>query len=205
MEHEEYLLSYGLRGAFGRFRATETLGLERGDRVVVRSPRGIEAATVLCPARPRHAHFLPNTTLSPLLRRLAPADEAALERSQQRGLELLQSAAELAARLELPLELLDAEVLLDSEHAVLHHLRWADADLRPFVSSLSRQFAVRLTLEDLTRPQPEEHGCGHCGEGGCGSCGAGGCGSCGSASSKELAAYFAGLRTQMERQRVPLV
>jgi hypothetical protein len=215
MDECEYLLSYGLLGDFGRFRAARPLACRRGDRAVVRSHRGLELARVLRPAAPAHARFLPNTTVGQLLRLAGPEDEAAAARMAQRGGALLARGVALAGELGLPLELLDAEALLDGEHAVLHYLRWADADVRPFVSALSRAFEVHITLQDLTRsgagaaPEEEaEHGCGRegCGGGACGSCGTGGgCGSCGAARPEETQAYFAGLREQLERRRTPLL
>jgi hypothetical protein len=108
----------------------------------------------------------------------------------------------------LPLEILDAEVLLDGERAVLYHVRWAECDVRPFVSSLSRRHTLQIELQDLSRV---EEGCGKpdCGrdKGGCDSCGSGGgCGSCGSQNPDELQAYFAQLREQMiARQRTSLL
>jgi hypothetical protein len=125
---------------------------------------------------------------------------------RRRAHELFGRAAALAGELGLPVEVLDAEVLLDGEHGTLHHVRWADCDVRPFVSTLSREFDLHLTLTDLTgpgaEPEEEDHGCGRegCGAGGCGSCGAGGCGSCGSEGPADLKAYFAELRAQMERR-----
>ena len=113
---------------------------------------------------------------------------------------------------------LDVEVLLDGEHAVLQYLRSAEADVRPFVSTLSREFGAHITLVDLSRDRQEavpeeieEHaGCGrpNCGqgeEGGCGSCGSGGCDTCGSAKPHDMELYFAQLREQMERQRTALL
>jgi cell fate regulator YaaT (PSP1 superfamily) len=209
MNAVEYLLSYGLQGEFGRFRASEALACHRGDRVVVRSVRGLEAAQVLCPARPGHAHYLPNTTVGSLLRRMSAEDEETLARHQERGQQLFDRGRRLADELELPLELLDVEVLLDGEHAVLHLLRLATCDVRPLVSTLAREFGLHIALADLAHPQeplaePEEHGCGRegCGQGagGCESCGSGGCGSCGSAHAEDVRAHFAGLREQMERR-----
>jgi hypothetical protein len=122
---------------------------------------------------------------------------------------LFDRSRRLAAELGLPFELLDVEVLLDGEHGVLHHVRWGEADVRPFVSTLSREFALHILLQDLTGPQAaasheeEEHGCGRegCGHGNCGSCGSGGgCGTCGAAQPQEVQAYFAELRGRMERR-----
>jgi hypothetical protein len=221
MNQLEYLVGYGVLGDFARFRADRPIDCRRGDRVVVRSHRGVEVGQVLCPATPRHARFLPNTTVGQLLRPSAAADETALALVGKRGTEVLERAARLARDLELPLELLDVEMLLDGEHAVLHHLRWADTDVRPFVSTLSNTFALHILLQDLTSPrggpaeaEEAEHdheGCGRegCGSGagGCGSCGiGGGCGSCGTNEPEEKAqAYFAGLRDKMNQPRMPLL
>ncbi len=212
MEELEYLLSYGLLGEFGRFRASRPLPCRRGDRAVIRTSRGLEVGQVLCPATPGHAHYLPNTTLGQLLRMVTPEDEQKQAQLGQRGLDVLQRAQALAEELQLPLELLDGEMLLDGEHVVLQQLCWAQCDVRPLVSTLAREFDLHVLLQDLARPaEPvpaeEEHaGCGreNCGQGDCGSCGSGdGCGSCGS-KAPDMQAYFAELRRKME-QRVSLL
>jgi hypothetical protein len=200
---QEYLLSYGAAGDFGRFRPLRPLALRRGDRAVVRSHRGLEIGQVLRPAAPGHASFLPNTSVGQLLRPAGAEDEQTAERLYGRGRLLFERARGLLAELDLHLELLDVEMLLDGEHAVLQHVRWTACDVRPFVSTLAREFDLHVLLVDLTRPPSpaadEEHGCGSCGSGGCGSCGSGGCGSCHSAAAPE-ATYFAGLRAAMERR-----
>jgi hypothetical protein len=219
MEAEEYLASFGLSGEFGRFRTTTPLHLRRGERVVVRGPRGVEIAEVLRPATPRHAQFLPNTSVGHLLRRLSHADEQSEGAMRLRSQQIFERGGQLAAEMSLPLMLLDVEVLLDGEHAVLHQLRGEDADVRPFVSTLSREFAMHITLVDLSRDregatsseEDDDHaGCGRpdCGQredGGCSSCGSGGCGSCSSAQPRDMKLYFAQLREQMERQRTALL
>jgi hypothetical protein len=214
MDSLEYLLGYGLRGDFGRFRPARPLACRRGDRAVVRSHRGLELAEVLCPARPGHALFLPNTSVGELLRLATPEDEAAQALARRRGQELLGRAGALAAGLGLPLEVLDAEVLLDGKHADLHHLRWAECDVRPLVGTLSREFDLYLTLTDLSgAPAAEEegpHGCGKegCGGGNCGSCGSGGgCSTCGvsGVSGGDVKAYFSELRERVERGRTTLL
>ncbi|HTU91338.1 MAG TPA: PSP1 C-terminal domain-containing protein [Gemmataceae bacterium] len=218
MEAQEYLASFGKSGEFGRFRTVSPLYLHRGERVVVRGSRGVEIAEVLRQATPRHAHFLPNTSVGQLLRRLTPADEQSESELRLRAHQLFERAGQLATEMGLPLLLVDVELLLDGEHAVLHQLRWEDADVRPFVSTLSREFSMHVLLVDLSRDlngaapegSNEAAGCGrpHCGQkadGGCSSCGTGGCGSCGSAAPNDVELYFAQLREQMERQRTALL
>ena len=214
MEAQEYLVSFGLTGEFGRFRAAAPLSLRRGERVVVRGPRGVEIAEVLREATPRHAHFLPNSSVGQLLRRLTPEDERTQLHVRNRGQQLFERGQQLAGELHLPLVLLDVEVLFDGEHAVLHYLSESTCDVRPLVSTLSREFSLYVTLVDLGQPQEaneEEHAgcgrpdCGHKGEGGCSSCTSGGCSSCGSHKAPDMALYFAQLREQMERGRTALL
>jgi hypothetical protein len=203
MDLVEYLVGYGLAGDFGRFRPGRPLTCARGGRVVVRSPRGLEVGVVLREATPGHALFLPNSTVGTLLREATPEDDRQEEAMRGRAARLLDRGTALTESLGLPLELLDAEVLLDGGQAVLHFLRGQECDPRPLVSTLSREFEVQVSLVDLAQPREEEehHGCGNCGsEGGCGSCGSGGCGSCGSARPEEVQAHFAELRQQMERR-----
>src|SRR5262249_8217040 len=161
MNDVEYLVSYGLAGDFGRFRSLRPLPCRRGARVVVRSHRGLEVGSVLRPATPRHAAFLPNTTVGQLLRGLTPDDDPTLDTLRQRTWELCERAAALADELALPLEVLDAEVLLDGQHAALHLLRRDAGDVRPFVSTLSREFALHIEIADLAHAAQEEehHGC----------------------------------------------
>jgi len=213
MESErEYVIRYGLLGDFGRFRPAVPVDCRRGDLAVVRSPRGLEVGHVLCPATPPYDRFLPAATAGTLLRLATDEDKRAAKRARRLGQEVFNEARRRAETLTLPLEVIDVEVLLDSDHVILHFVRWADGDLRDLVSTLSKQFAMHVLLQDLTKADAahEEHGCGSCGSGGCGSggCGSGGCGTggCSSAKADDVRAYFAALREKMQnRTRTPLL
>ncbi len=217
MNDLEYLLSYGRLGDFGRFRSGKPLACRRGDRAVVRTHRGLEVGEVLRESAPAHATFLPNTSVGQLVRLLTPTDEDTAARSAGRGQAVFARATHVAQDLALPLEVIDAEVLFDGAHGVLHLLRWEACDIRELVSTLSREFELHVAVADLSAPgaslheEEEEHaGCGkeNCGsgEGGCSSCGTGGgCNTCGTSKPEEVQEYFAGLRDQMEERRVTLL
>ncbi len=206
MDHE-YLIAYGALGDFGRFRPARLLKCRRGDRVVIRTHRGVELGEVLRDATPGHAQYLPNTTVGTLLRLTTGEDDLVAATMRERAAQLCDEARKQTESLGLPLVVLDAEMLLDGEHAALHFVRSTECDVRPLVSGLSTRFAVHLLVEDLTSERKSEHSCGSCGSGGgCGDCGSGGCGSCGSAKPEEAQAHFAGLREEMMAQsRVPLL
>ncbi len=212
MEAEEYLLSFGNDGEFGRFRAVASLHLRRGERLVICGPRGIEIGEVLCRAAPGHAHFLPNTSVGQVLRRLTEDDRRTEREMRLRSQRLLERAQALIEELGLPLLLLDAEILLDGERAMLHHLRGGECDVRPLVSALSVEFGLHLAPIDLGGSRQSElaEGCGRpdCGEGqggDCTSCGSGGCGSCGEGKAEADDWNFAQRREQMDRRRTALL
>jgi hypothetical protein len=206
----EYLVSYGALGDFGRFRPSAPLDLLRGDLAVIRTARGVEVGEVMREATARHARILSETAVGDILRRVNDEDERAIGLLRDRAADFFEEATRQSSEAPLPLLVLDAELLLDGEHAVLHFVRWQECDIRPLVSGLSRRFAVSVLAQDLTREAEAEaeQGCGSCGEGGCGSggCGDGGCNSCGTVKPEEVQAYFASLREKMiARNRVALL
>ena len=197
------LVQYGRPGFVGRFRC-DADAPARGERVVVRGPRGVEIGTVLAAVDAGDAD-------GDLLRAVTAEDDAAAARHEAVGRELLDAAAEAGA--DLPLSFVDVEVALDGASAVLHALPWAGCDADPLLAALSDRFGLAVRLLDLSRSPtagdpPEPAGCGKpgCGSsaGGCSSCGTGGgcsTGSCSRGSVKsadELTSYFADLRNKME-------
>jgi hypothetical protein len=185
MNRGEYLLSYGNAGDFGRFQSSEPLPYRRGDRLVVRSHRGQEIGLMMRPATEAHSRLLAERFVGQVIRPATAGDLELAERMHRRSQALFDDARRLITELLLPMEVLDAEIMLDGRQAILHHLRWAECDPRPLIDALCRQYRLLLTLHDLALPaaevEPEEHGgCGdgHCGAGGCSSCSSGKCSTC---------------------------
>jgi hypothetical protein len=212
-----YLIQFGKPGFVGRFRPAEPRVFIRGDRVVIRGPRGFEFGSVLCEPDARFSGEEPE---GDILRVASRDDEAAFESCSHVGRDILSLAEKLGAAL--PLAFVDVEVMLDRASAILHVIPWDACEADALFASLSERFSLPVRMLDLSRtptvkdePQPAS-GCGKpgCGseKGGCSSCGTGGgcsTGSCSSGSVKssgELTAYFSNLRKQMEdTSRTPLV
>ena len=174
-----YLIRYGLARALGRFEAASG-SFERGQSVVIRTHRGTELGEVLT-----EDTSPPPSRLATLLRPATPDD---LERAQQ--VEIHRAAHFEACRAvfeggDWPLELIDAEPLLDEGRTVLHYLGPHRLDASGLIAAFRDRCGLDVVLEpagrDVPEPEPEPaeaHGCGSCGSsgGGCGS-GGGGCGS----------------------------
>jgi hypothetical protein len=194
----EYLVHHGIAGHLGRFRADGEWDLPRGSTVVVRGRRGLELGHVMLAAdgdRP----LVPDEFVGELVRPANADDLATHDRHRLLGQRLIETAAERAAQLSAPVSFVDVEVALDGESAVLHALRLAPGDVGPLLVEIGDELSLIVRLCELNKPiEEDEHGCGSCGTGACGSCGSGGCSSCSAGAGSELAAYFAGLRAQME-------
>jgi cell fate regulator YaaT (PSP1 superfamily) len=209
----EYLVGYGKSGAFGRFLGAGHLDLQRGDRVVVESARGVEIGVVLCPATAQHGRLLASSAPGRLLRRAAANDQHLEEDRAATAQALFDDARRLVSQAKLPVEVLDAEVLLDGRQAIIQVVSPPECDPTSLVEQLAQVHALELRLENLALPAPrtekgcDKPDCGRVNGTGCTSCGSsgGGCASCGSGG-VDLRAYFAHLRSQIdERQRTPLL
>jgi hypothetical protein len=225
MGDREYLIGYGNAGDFGRFRSSLPDVCRRDDWVVVRSPRGQELGVILRPASAEHGRLLADHFVGQILRSATDGDLQLAQRMEQRSQKLFDDSRQLAGELNLPLEILDAEIMLDGRQAVLHYLRWAECDPRSLMDPLADRYRLLITLHDLALPstqeaeeQPEHASCGNgdCGTGGCGSCSQGNCASCltsrapaDKASSQSLRnrpAVFIGTAAVLESPaRVPLI
>jgi cell fate regulator YaaT (PSP1 superfamily) len=202
---EEYLVSYGSSGEFARFRPATMVDFQRGDRVVVRTYQGLELGVILCPASAEHAPFLSRTAQGELLRAVTEDDDRQAEQARRLSQRLFEEASRLAGEMELPLVILDVEVLLDGQQAIVHHLLQMDCEYRPLVSALSKKYDLRIVMSNLALPKEEPVGCGepNCGQltGGCQSCGSGGCDTCGKGVKKDdVAAHLLALRQMMEQR-----
>jgi hypothetical protein len=211
MTEQEYLVSYGKSGEFARFRPVQPETFRRGDRVLVRTHQGLEMGVVLCAANAGHAAFLSRTGLGELVRRISEEDEPAVEQTCLRGQRIFEDGRRLAAELTIPIEILDVELLLDGQQAILHYVGRQDCDFRPLVSALSKKHDLFVVMQSEALPKFAEEtslGCGKpdCGQlnggGGCTTCGTnGGCGTCGKGIKKEdVAAHVLALRRMMENR-----
>ncbi len=195
-----YLVRYGLARAVARFAVDpESLAgepLERGQVVVVRTHRGTELGEVLgeAPAAFGVASD-PKTRVAPLLR-VASADDLAEARlAESRRSADFDACQAVFNEGVWPLEVIDAEPLLDEGRTVLHYLGPHRLDASGLVAVLRDRCGLDVVLEPVGRDitdeelkaeaeseveaEPDDHGCGSCGSksGGCGSCGSagGGC------------------------------
>lgn len=200
--------AFGRDSALGCF--DTDFDLHRGEAVLLRTPRGLEAGEVRCSATLLQARLLGAQTRGEVVRRLSDADREALTAREAERRALFDAASDALGPSAV---VLDAEVLFERDAAFVQVLHPTPATLGPIADRLTAQFGFAVRLVDGAGPgldveTAEPAGCGKpdCGKtsdsgGGCTSCGDG-CSSCGSG--VDVRAYFSALREQMPTGRVPL-
>lgn len=200
-----YLIAYGIDRRFRPFAADPALALRRGDRVILRTARGIEMGDVMCPLPPGPTDEPPGL----VLRIASEEDHAHHEQLAVEAQGAIALAEQTALDLRMPMQIVDVEAIADPKRLVFHVV-FDDLDVRPLVSRLSTTYEAFVDLINLAKPRAG--GCGSCGSGGCGSGGCGSCGDggCGSGCAAPLAKtatgepgwieYFSELRLKMNRR-----
>lgn len=145
--------------------------IERGRRVLVRTPRGVELAETLSVCEEGDTP----TTLE-ILRPTTHNDDLLIERLQRHKVRAVRECQSILAESESSAMLLDVDQLFDGGTLVLHFLGEPDALGRELTDAIVRRYEAEvksIELSDLMQT-----GCGPgCGTADAGGCG-GGCSSC---------------------------
>ncbi len=144
-----YVVRYGQMRFLGEYSGLAGQQHIRGQRVVVRSDRGMEIGEVLCPATDRTALFLENPFKGEILR-LASADDLKAEESlatlQKTGFTTCQ---EFIAKRRLQMDLVDVEAILGRERMVFYYLSEKRVDFRELVKDLARALQTRIEMRQI--------------------------------------------------------
>jgi hypothetical protein len=187
MRNTSYLSCFGKAGEFGVFSCTEHARYARGEKVVMSTYRGVELGRIMREGREGHARLLTGTPVGKIMRRATREDSQLAASLEERARAIFEEGRRFASSSRLSIEILDTEILFDSQSAIVYFLRQGDCDPGLLVNALSEREGVRVLMHDLgpnllragqDDAEFAQCGGGTCGEGGCGSCSAGNCSSC---------------------------
>jgi cell fate regulator YaaT (PSP1 superfamily) len=120
-----------------------------GDRVVVRSPRGVELGEVLSPATPRAIEQLEDPPLGQILREVSAQDQLESARLATERPRLVELCQRLADESGLELKVIDAEWLLGGERVVFYYLAEDRVDFRQLVKQLGGELRTRIEMRQV--------------------------------------------------------
>ncbi|OJW03508.1 MAG: signal peptidase [Planctomycetales bacterium 71-10] len=144
-----YVVRYGRMRLLGACYPPPGVAHARGERVVIRSDRGVELGEVLCPLTDKAARALERREPGEILR---PADGADLQHERslpsQEG-QASDTCRELIARRRLQMDLVDVEVLFGRERIIFYYLAEKRVDFRELVRDLARALRTRIEMRQI--------------------------------------------------------
>src|SRR5262245_19319378 len=145
----KYIVRHGAMRILGEFAAPPATNFARGDRVVVRSDRGLELGDVLCPATPEAVSHLPEPSHGDILRTASEDDHHREAQIREKGKTQFETAGRLVAEHKLAMQLVDVEPLFGGERIVFYFLAEKRVDFRELVRSMAREFQTRIELRQI--------------------------------------------------------
>jgi len=121
----------------------------RGDRVVVRTNRGLETGEVLREASENAIKQMKNPSNGQILRRMSLEDSAELERLQDQQKDYFKRSQQIVARLELKMELAEVEKLFGGERLIIYYISEDRVDFRELVKELAAEFQMRIEMRQI--------------------------------------------------------
>ncbi len=145
----QYVVRHGVMRHLGVFSARGRDVFLRGDQVIARTHRGLEAGEVLCEATDAAVAQLMDPKQGQILRRASEDDLRDLRKmfeQERREHALCQQEIE---RLQLDMQLVDVEHLYGGERVVIYYLAEGRVDFRDLVKSLANEYQTRVEMRQI--------------------------------------------------------
>jgi cell fate regulator YaaT (PSP1 superfamily) len=144
----DYVVRYGAMRFLGVFTAS---GREyaRSMNVIARTDRGLETGEVLCEATPEVLGRMKDPGAGQILREMTPDDHYEMDRIQQQSRQEIEVCQQHIDRLELKMQLVEAEHLFGGERVVIYYLADNRVDFRELVRLLAGEFQTRIEMRQI--------------------------------------------------------
>lgn len=144
-----YVVRYGSTRALGLFSPRAQDRYARGQRVVARTPRGLEAGDVLCEASDAQTAMLASAPGGQILREMSGEDSNELSHIHGKERAEFEVCVRHVERLKLQMTLLDVEHLFGGERVVIYYLADERVDFRELVKALASEFQTRIEMRQV--------------------------------------------------------
>lgn len=146
-----FVVRYGSMRLLGDFEARRGTIFRRSEEVVVRSERGVEWGTVLCPATERTGEYLGNTRSNSgrILRSATDEDRRTRSETAEREKQYFSQAAQMISERIAKMQLIDIEQIFGGERLILYYLSEGRVDFRELVKNMAREFNMRIEMRQI--------------------------------------------------------
>ena len=144
----KYVVRYGSMRQLGVMNSRPE-GLRRGDRVVARTPRGIELGEVLCEATEDALSHLDEPTHGQVLRLFSEDDAAQAATQAAQSNEIYKTCRQRIAEEGLDMKLVDVEQVLGGDRVVVYYVSEDRVDFRNLVKLLATDLKTRIEMRQI--------------------------------------------------------
>ncbi|HEV3259781.1 MAG TPA: regulatory iron-sulfur-containing complex subunit RicT [Gemmataceae bacterium] len=144
-----FIVRHGAMRFLGDFEPNDDLSCRRGDQVIVRTERGLEAGQVLCPSNPRALELLAEPTKGRILRAATEEDRVTMDRLLRLEQKEFETCLRFISERKLQMELVDVEHLFGGERIVFYFLAEKRVDFRELVKDLAREYQTRIEMRQI--------------------------------------------------------
>jgi cell fate regulator YaaT (PSP1 superfamily) len=148
-ERTGYITRHGTMRSLGEYHAPEGLTCQRGDRVIIRTERGLEVGDILCPATPQAVAYLPEPTHGDIVRLMTAEDTQREAQLRVQAKEEFETGRRLVSEHHLAMQLIDIERLFGGERVVFYFLADKRIDFRELVRAMAKEFQTRIELRQV--------------------------------------------------------
>jgi cell fate regulator YaaT (PSP1 superfamily) len=144
-----YIVRHGATRLLGDFIAPDEKLFSRGNRVILKTERGLEIGDILCPATPEAVRHITDPTRGQILRAMSAEDRGKAEDNLALAKRQFTIASDIVEHRQLAMQLVDVERLFGGERLIFYFLSEKRIDFRDLVKELAREFQIRIELRQI--------------------------------------------------------
>lgn len=145
----KYVVRHGVMRNLGVFSARGGDVFSRGQQVIARTHRGLEAGEVLCEATHEAVSKLSEPKQGQILRGLSDDDARELRKMFEQERREYAACQHRISELNLDMQLADVEHLYGGERIVIYYLAEGRVDFRELVKLLAGEFQTRIEMRQI--------------------------------------------------------
>ena len=146
----QYIVRFGSTHNIADFSAKGSKQFSRNCEVIVRTNRGVEWGTVLCPATEKTQGYLGKSEGGgKILREVSDDDRSKLDRLHQSERQEFNGCREMVSQHKLQMQLVDIEHLFGGERLIFYYLAEKRVDFRELVKALAKRFRTRIEMRQI--------------------------------------------------------
>jgi cell fate regulator YaaT (PSP1 superfamily) len=145
-----YIVRYGAMRILGVFTYPKHTPLNHSNRIIVRTPRGQEAGTILCFATPEAlAHIKGEMLEDRIIRPMTDADETEYQRLQAGEKDEFLRCRDIIRKMNITMDLVRIEHIFGGERIIVYYVAEGRVDFRELVKILAAEFQTRIEMRQI--------------------------------------------------------